>query len=127
MTRPERPRTFGLTHLALGVRDPEKSLAFYRDAFGVREYFRDEQQIQVLGPGPHDVLAFEKNEALAGKNGGILHFGFRLQSPKDIDAVVEGALSAGGKLLRRGEFGPDLPFAYVEDPDGYEIEIWYEP
>lgn len=59
--------------------------------------------------------------------GGILHFGFRLQSPKDIDAVVEGALNAGGRLLRRGEFGPDLPFAYVEDPDGYEIEIWYEP
>jgi catechol 2,3-dioxygenase-like lactoylglutathione lyase family enzyme len=31
-----------------------------------------------------------------------------------------------GKVLRRGEFAPGFPFAYVADPDGYEIEIWYE-
>jgi catechol 2,3-dioxygenase-like lactoylglutathione lyase family enzyme len=30
------------------------------------------------------------------------------------------------RLLRRGEFAPGLPFAYVADPDGYEIEIWFE-
>jgi hypothetical protein len=29
-------------------------------------------------------------------------------------------------VLRRGEFAPGLPFAYVHDPDGYEIEIWFE-
>jgi catechol 2,3-dioxygenase-like lactoylglutathione lyase family enzyme len=34
--------------------------------------------------------------------------------------------AAGGKILRRGEFAPGFPFVYVEDPDGYEIEIWYE-
>jgi len=28
--------------------------------------------------------------------------------------------------VRRGEFRPGLPYAYVLDPDGYEIEIWYE-
>jgi len=33
---------------------------------------------------------------------------------------------AGGTVLRRGEFAPGLPFAFVRDPDGYEIEIWYE-
>ncbi len=33
---------------------------------------------------------------------------------------------AGGRLLRRGEFAPGLPYAYVADPDGYEIEIWFE-
>ncbi len=33
---------------------------------------------------------------------------------------------AGGALLRRGEFAPGSPYAYVRDPDGYEIEIWYE-
>ena len=29
-------------------------------------------------------------------------------------------------LVRDGEFSPGFPFAYVNDPDGYEIEIWYE-
>ena len=33
---------------------------------------------------------------------------------------------AGGKILRRGEFGPGFPYVYVADPDGYQIEIWYE-
>jgi catechol 2,3-dioxygenase-like lactoylglutathione lyase family enzyme len=119
--------TLGLSHVNLAVRDPQRSLAFYAQAFGVREYFRDDTQIQVLGPGPHDVLAFARDPDNAGKAGGIGHFGFRLAHPDDIDAVVAGALAAGGTLLRRGEFAPGLPFAYVADPDGYEIELWFEP
>ena len=117
--------TFGLTHISLTVQDPERSLRFYGEVFGVREYFRDDSQIQVQGPGPHDVIAFEKGEA-AGKTGGISHFGFRLRSPGDIDTAVDEALRAGGTLLRRGEFAPGYPFAYIADPDGYEVEIWYE-
>jgi catechol 2,3-dioxygenase-like lactoylglutathione lyase family enzyme len=92
----------------------------------VKEYYRDETQIQVQGPGPQDVLAFERDVNAAGKAGGIGHFGFRLVDPGDIDSAVQAVEAAGGKLLRRGEFGPGLPFAYVADPDGYEIEIWYE-
>lgn len=119
-------RTYGLTHLALAVRDPERTGRFYEQAFGARVYHRDENTVQVLGPGPHDVLAFERDEALAGQRGGITHFGFRLMDPADIDDVVAAALAAGATLLRRGEFAPGLPFAYVADPDGYEIEIWFE-
>jgi catechol 2,3-dioxygenase-like lactoylglutathione lyase family enzyme len=62
----------------------------------------------------------------AGKTGGIRHFGFRLVDPKDIDKAVRDAVAGGGKLLRRGEFSPGFPYAYVADPDGYEVEIWYE-
>lgn len=50
--------THGLTHISLAVLDPQRSLDFYATVFGVREYFRDEDQIQVQGPGPLDVLAF---------------------------------------------------------------------
>lgn len=79
-----------------------------------------------MGPGSHDVIAFEKDNANAGKVGGIRHFGFRLVEPEDIDTAVDEVERAGGKLIRRGEFAPGFPFAYVNDPDGYEIEIWYE-
>ena len=119
-------KTHGLTHLNLAVRDPDRSLRFYAQVFGVREYFRDEGSIQVQGPGPHDVIAFERNPAGAGVVGGITHFGFRLTDPAHIDAAVDEVCRAGGTLLRRGEFSPGFPFAYVTDPDGYEIEIWYE-
>jgi len=118
--------THGLTHLALAVADPERSLAFYREFLGVEEYYRDDASIQVKGPGPWDVIAFERDEQTAGRAGGIIHFGFRLLSPADIDAAVEAAVNAGGRILRRGEFAPGFPYAYIADPDGYEIEIWFE-
>lgn len=119
-------KTHGLTHLSLAVRDPERSLAFYSSVFGCREYFRDQTQIQVQGPGPYDVIAFEKAEAAAGMAGGISHFGFRLIQPSDIDLAVAEVERAGGRVLRHGQFSPGYPFVYVADPDGYEIEIWYE-
>jgi len=118
--------THGLTHINLAVRDPKRSLRFYRSVFGVREYYRDASSIQVQGPGPHDVIAFERNEAKAGKTGGITHFGFRLTRPQDIGLAPKQVKKAGGRVLRTGEFGPGLPFAYIADPDGYEIEIWFE-
>lgn len=74
-------KTYGLTHISLSVRDPERSLRFYRDVFGVREYYRDENSIQALGPGEHDVLAFDQSRRGVGKRGGLDHFGFRLTDP----------------------------------------------
>jgi tRNA-Thr(GGU) m(6)t(6)A37 methyltransferase TsaA len=118
--------THGLSHVSLSVEDPERSRAFYARLFGVREYYRDADSIQVLGPGPHDVIAFERR-AGHGVRGGIHHFGFRLRSPDAITTAIEEALSAGGRLLRHGEHVPGQPFAYVADPDGHEIELWYEP
>lgn len=118
--------THGLSHISLAVRDPQKSLEFYAQVFGVREYYRDEGQIQVQGPGPFDVLAFERAPASAGTVGGIQHFGFRLKKPEDIALAVAEVQRAGGTLLRQGVFAPGYPFAYVTDPDGYEIELWFE-
>jgi catechol 2,3-dioxygenase-like lactoylglutathione lyase family enzyme len=119
-------KTHGLSHVALAVSDPDRSLAFYKAVFGVREYFRSESTIQVLGPGQFDVLAFEKRPADAGVRGGIIHFGFRLTRPEDIDAAVIAVERAGVVVTSRGEFAPGLPFAFVRDPDGHEIEIWFE-
>ena len=80
----------------------------------------------MLGPGQYDVLAFEKRPAGAGAPGGIIHFGFRLTRPEDIDAAVIAVETAGGTVTSRGEFDPGLPYAFVRDLDGYEIEIWFE-
>jgi len=124
--KPQPIRTHGLTHISLAVEDPQRSLEFYSRVFGVEEYFRDDTSIQVLGPGEKDVLAFEKDPMNAGKAGGIAHFGFRLVAPSDIDAAVVAVEAAGGTVVERGEFAPGLPFAFVKDPDGYVIEIWFE-
>lgn len=43
-------KTHGLTHISLAVRDPNRSLSFYEKVFGVEEYYRDENSIQVWDP-----------------------------------------------------------------------------
>ena len=118
--------THGLTHLSLAVRNPDVSMRFYASAFGFEEYYSDSDSIQARRPGGWEILAFEKDRKNAGAVGGIQHFGFRLVDADDIDRAIQAVIAAGGQLLRRGEFAPGLPFAYVSDPDGYEIEIWYE-
>ncbi|HSG89128.1 MAG TPA: VOC family protein [Pseudomonadales bacterium] len=117
--------THGLTHLSLEVADPEASLRFYVALLGVREYFRDADSIQVLGPGAHDVLVFTRGSR-AGRRGGVDHFGFRLRRPEDMDIALATARALGARILRHGEHGPGLPFLYLLDPDGYEIEFWFE-
>lgn len=102
-------RTHGLNHISLSVKDPERSLAFYAALFGVHEYFRSDTCIQVLGPGRHDVLAFERREP-AGPQGGVDHFGFRLVSPDEIEAAATQVEATGGKILDRGEHGPGAPY-----------------
>ncbi len=119
-------RTYGLTHINLAVRDVERSLRFYREMFGVEEYGRGDGLVHAKTPHCHDVITFDTNAPGAGQCAGILHFGFRLVDPGDIDAAVDAVEKAGGTLLRRGEFCPGNPYAYVADPDGYEVEIWFE-
>ena len=118
-------KTHGLTHVALAVKDPEVSLRFYESLFGVKEYFRDESSIQVCGPGPYDVIAFERSDREMVR-GAIDHFGFRLTDPKDIERAVEEAKAVGATIVDHGEFSPGYPFLFILDPDGNQIEIWYE-
>jgi catechol 2,3-dioxygenase-like lactoylglutathione lyase family enzyme len=119
-------KTHGLTHIALAVHDPERSARFYRQVFGVEPYFRDESSVHAKTPGCHDVITFNRQPSTAGVTGGIAHFGFRLVKPDDIDEAVREVERAGGRILRRGEFAPGFPYAYAADPDGYEVEIWFE-
>ena len=119
-------QTYGLTHINLAVRDITRSLRFYERVFGLQEYGRADGLVHTRAPGRHDILTFAEDSSTAGVAGGVAHFGFRLVSPDDIDQAVAEVERAGGHLLRRGEFAPGLPYAYIADPDGYEIEIWFE-
>ena len=124
---PARPfATYGLTHIALEVRDPQRSLRFYRAVIGARPVYQDANFVQVQTPGTRDVLVFERRRTGAGKAGGIAHFGFRLRRPQDITRAVRAIRAAGGTISSQGEFIPGEPYVFFKDPDGYEVEIWYE-
>jgi catechol 2,3-dioxygenase-like lactoylglutathione lyase family enzyme len=120
-------KTQGLTHIHLVVRDLERSLRFYQTVFGMQERFRDGPKMVFLNtPGSQDLVTLNEDPAeapLAGKSGGVAHFGFRLARPADLDAAIAEVERAGGRLIERGERGSGMRFAYVQDPDGYVIEL----
>lgn len=119
-------RTYGLTHIALGVRDVDRSALFYKQVFGSVEVYRQEGFVQLQTPGTRDVLVLEEDTKRAGRGGGIAHFGFRLIDPADINRARTAVEAAGGTIREHGEFVPGEPYLFALDPDGYELEIWYE-
>ena len=119
-------RTHGLTHLALTVSDLERSFQFYHDVFGMLAIYREPHFIQAQTPGARDVLVLEAGTERVGDSGGIKHFGFRLADARDIDKAAAAIERAGGKITHRGEFCPGEPYVFFSDPDGYEVEVWYE-
>ncbi len=119
-------KTRGLSHFALAVRDAERAFRFYEAVLGAVEVYRAEGWIQAQTPGSHDALVFEEDKRRAGRQGGVIHFGFRLLDPSGIRGAASEIEKAGGTILREGEFCPGCPFVFFRDPDGYEVEIWSE-
>jgi catechol 2,3-dioxygenase-like lactoylglutathione lyase family enzyme len=119
-------QTYGLTHVAIAVRDLGRSARFYQEVFGAQVVYRDAGFIQLQTPGSRDVLVLEEAPERAGPGGGIAHFGFRLMSPDDSSVARRSVEAAGGTIREEGEFVPGEPYIFALDPDGYEVEIWYE-
>lgn len=119
-------KTYGLTHIALAVENIQRSIAFYRQVFGAEEMYNSDGFAQVQTPGSHDIIVFEEKAKKGKATGGIQHFGFRLRESGDMKKMVALIEKAGGTVREKGEFVPGEPYVFFYDPDGYEIEVWYE-
>jgi predicted enzyme related to lactoylglutathione lyase len=120
-------KTYGLTHLAIAVNDIERTLKFYSQVFDMQTMYHEKGFLQLTTPGSNDILVFEeKKDRPIGETGGIVHFGFRLKDPADIEEIVNRVTIAGGTIIGKGEFVPGSPYVFFKDPDGYEVEVWFE-
>lgn len=112
-------------HLALNVRDAEKSIEFYRKMLGI------EPSKVRTGYAKFDVqnppLNLTLNQRAFNEQGALSHLGLQVASTDDVLAVRERWAQAG--LITRDEMNTNCCYArqdktWVHDPDGYEWEVF---
>ena len=88
---------------------------------------RTRERHKVGTPGCNDVLTLQRATDGIGEMGALGHIGFRLQQPESLDALAAAVEAAGGTVEDKGFFTPDEPYVFAKDPDGYVLELWFEP
>ena len=121
-------------HTMLRVGDLERSIGFYTKMFGMTELRRRDvpdgkYTLVFLGYG--DGNASGQAEIELTYNYGVTTydqgsaFGHLAVGVSDVAATCENIRAAGGKISREAgpvKFGTTI-IAFVEDPDGYKIEL----
>jgi catechol 2,3-dioxygenase-like lactoylglutathione lyase family enzyme len=103
------------------VRDVEKAVRFYREAFELEEVYRGENIVFVGIPGTDTAVGILQDTAAAGS--GPQHVGFHVDHAINHDDAVHDVEHAGGVILERGDHAPGVPFARIADPDGNVFEV----
>jgi lactoylglutathione lyase len=123
---------FSYLHTMLRVRDLDASVNFYTGLLGMRELRRNEvpageYTLSFIGYGDeksHTVLELTYNWGKTDYEIGTA-FGHLALGVPDIYAACEKIRTAGGKVVREPgpvKFGTTV-IAFIEDPDGYKIEL----
>ena len=123
---------FRYLHTMLRVGDLDRSIAFYQDHLGMRELRRNDvpdgrYTLVFLGygdEGAETVLELTYNYGVGAYDMGGA-FGHLAIGVPDIYATCETMRAAGVRISREPgpvKFGKTL-IAFIEDPDGYKIEL----
>ena len=121
-----------ILHTMLRVGDLERSIAFYTNVLGMqllrrKDYPAGEFTLAFIGYGDetdNTVLELTYNWGVDKYELGTAFGHIALEVP-DVYAACEKMRAAGGKIIR--EAGPmnagTTIIAFLEDPDGYQIEL----
>jgi catechol 2,3-dioxygenase-like lactoylglutathione lyase family enzyme len=112
-------------HLALNVRDVEKSIEFYKKLFGTEpsKVRKGYAKFDVQNPP----LNLTLNQGVVKERGALSHLGIQVSSTSTVMAIRENWIEAG--LITRDEMHTNCCYAlqdktWVKDPDGNEWEIF---
>jgi catechol 2,3-dioxygenase-like lactoylglutathione lyase family enzyme len=121
-----------LTHLALGVRDLERTIAFYRKHVRLHVvHDRHDEHMRVVWLAEREsdpsfvLVLFEVPGAPTGASA-LQHLGFAVESRAEVDAAAAAARADGILAVEPVYAGPVVGyFCIVADPDGNQVEFSY--
>jgi catechol 2,3-dioxygenase-like lactoylglutathione lyase family enzyme len=112
-------------HLAINVKDVERSIGFYKKMFGIQpsKVRKGYAKFDVSNPP----LNFTLNQVPFAERGALSHMGIQVGSTGDVLAIRERWLQEG--LVTRDEENTSCCYAvqdkaWVHDPDGNEWEVF---
>ena len=116
-----------MDHLALAVNDQERSRRFYEtylgfDARPQRRY--PDGTLMLYNAGGFALALGLVEEPIRLPR--FLHFGMGVESPDDVRAFRERAAADGVEIVEEWE-EPEYVSVKVRDPDGYVVEVSWEP
>jgi catechol 2,3-dioxygenase-like lactoylglutathione lyase family enzyme len=123
-------KSLGLRHLALRVRDAQKSKKFYCDFFGMSVEWEPDAKNTFLTSQGQDNLALHETEDLVidEKNQALDHLGFVMATPEDVDELYEKALKDKIPIHQHIKKHRDGAYSfYLKDPDDYVVQIIHHP
>ena len=123
------PLFLGLRHVALNVRDVQKSLEFYSKVLGMKLEWMPDEDNAYLTSG-QDNLALHKLPpgVEPGRIQTIHHIGFVVRRPEDVDRWAEQIRRHGLSLVQEPKTHRDGARSfYFHDPDGLLIQLIYHP
>jgi predicted enzyme related to lactoylglutathione lyase len=103
------------------VRDLDRGVRFYSDAFELQEVYRGDQIVFLGIPGTDAAVGILNDPNTAGS--GPQNVGFHVDHAIDLDDAVRDVERAGGHVIERGQHAPGVRFARIADPDGNVLEI----
>ena len=115
-----------LAHLALPVRDQERSRRFYATyfGFGAGPAQRYDDGVLII----RNVDGFDLALAASPDPGPLpsfLHFGFRVDGPARVRELLARVSADGVQVVEEVE-EPGLVSFKCVDPDGYVVEVYWE-
>jgi catechol 2,3-dioxygenase-like lactoylglutathione lyase family enzyme len=123
------PLVLGIRHVALNVRDVQKSIQFYSGLLGMKLEWMPDPENAYLTSG-QDNLALHKLPAGAepGPCQLVHHIGIVVRKPEDVDKWAFRLRNHGISLEQEPKTHRDGARSfYFHDPDGLLIQLLYHP
>lgn len=124
-----KPKQLG--HLVLRVRDVEKSEKWYADVLGLHTTNKRAGRMVFMSAGDsasHELALMSLGPDAPGPESnrvGLYHFAWEMESFDDLRTLYQEMKQKNVKIGGIGDHGISIG-VYLFDPDGNEIEVFYE-